>query len=276
VLGGYDRTQYVSERVWATARDGTRVPVSLVYRKGLKKDGSAAMHLNAYGSYGSSSNVGFNSNRFSLIDRGVVYAVAHIRGSGDLGKPWHDAGRMLNKRNTFTDFIAVAEALIAKRYTSKQKLAIEGRSAGGLLVGAAVTLRPDLFKVALPGVAFVDVINTMLDESLPLTVGEFEEWGNPKKKEELAYMLTYSPYDNVKRKAYPAMLLRSGLNDNQVLFHEPTKFVAKLRAMKTDKHPLLLVMNMGAGHGGSSGRYDALREKAHDWAFLLTQLGITR
>jgi oligopeptidase B len=273
---GYDRTRYVTERIVARAQDGVEVPVSLVYKKGIKKNGKNPLLLYGYGSYGITTDPAFNAPLVSLLDRGVVYAVAHIRGSGDLGKPWHDAGRMLNKRNTFTDFIAVAEALIAKRYTSKQKLAIEGRSAGGLLVGAAVTLRPDLFKVALPGVAFVDVINTMLDESLPLTVGEFEEWGNPKKKEELAYMLTYSPYDNVKRKAYPAMLLRSGLNDNQVLFHEPTKFVAKLRAMKTDKHPLLLVMNMGAGHGGSSGRYDALREKAHDWAFLLTQLGITR
>jgi oligopeptidase B len=273
---GYDRTKYVTERIVAIAKDGVEVPVSLVYKKGIKRNGKNPLLLYGYGSYGITTDPSFFAPLVSLLDRGVVYAVAHIRGSGDLGKPWHDAGRMLNKRNTFTDFIAVAETLIAKRYTSRQKLAIEGRSAGGLLVGAAVTMRPDLFKVALPGVAFVDVINSMLDESLPLTIGEFEEWGNPKKKEELAYMLTYSPYDNVKRRAYPAMLLRSGLNDNQVLFHEPTKFVAKLRAMKTDKNPLLLVMNMGAGHGGSSGRYDALRERAHDWAFLLTQLGITR
>jgi oligopeptidase B len=273
---GYDRTKYVTERFVAIARDGVEVPVSLVYRKGIKRNGKNPLLLYGYGSYGITTDPSFIAPLVSLLDRGVVYAVAHIRGSGDLGKPWHDAGRMLNKRNTFTDFIAVAETLIAKRYTSRQRLAIEGRSAGGLLVGAVVTMRPDLFKVALPGVAFVDVINSMLDESLPLTVGEFEEWGNPKKKEELAYMLTYSPYDNVKRRAYPAMLLRSGLNDNQVLFHEPTKFVAKLRAMKTDKNPLLLVMNMGAGHGGSSGRYDALRERAHDWAFLLTQLGITK
>jgi oligopeptidase B len=181
---------------------------------------------------------------------------------------------MMNKRNTFTDFIAVAEALIARKYTSSKKLAIYGRSAGGLLIGAVVTMRPDLFRVALPEVPFVDVITSMLDESIPLTVGEFEEWGNPKKKDEMEYMLSYSPYDNVKKTAYPAMLVRTGLNDTQVLFREPAKFVAKLRATKTDKNPLLLVVNMDAGHAGSSGRYDAIREIAHDWAFVLTQLGI--
>jgi oligopeptidase B len=273
---GYDRRRYVTERITATAPDGAVVPISLVYRKGLKKTGKNPLLLYAYGAYGITTEPTFEAERVSLLDRGVVYAIAHVRGSGDLGKPWHDAGRMLNKKNTFTDFIAAAEALIAQKYTSKAKLAIAGRSAGGLLIGAVVTMRPDLAKVALPGVPFVDVINSMLDETLPLTVNEFEEWGNPKKKDELEYMLSYSPYDNVKRAAYPAMLIRTGLNDNQVLFHEPAKFTARLRASKTDRNPLLLIVNMGAGHSGSSGRYDALREKAHDWAFLLTQLGAAR
>jgi oligopeptidase B len=232
------------------------------------------MHLNAYGSYGSSSNVGFNSNRFSLIDRGVVYALAHIRGGAEMGKAWHDQGRMLSKMNTFTDFIDAAEFLIAQGYTSRNRLVIEGGSAGGLLMGAVTNMRPDLFKAVISNVPFVDVINTMLDETLPLTVGEFEEWGNPKKKAEYEYMRRYDPYMNIERKSYPAILVRTSFNDSQVMYHEPAKYTARMRAMKTDANPLLLVTNMGAGHGGASGRYDRLREIALSYAFLLWQAGV--
>jgi oligopeptidase B len=277
VLGGYDPTLYKSERVYAVAADGAKVPVSLVYRKDLKLDGRRPLLLQAYGSYGIPSNVTFNSNRLSLIDRGVVYAVAHIRGGGDLGKEWHDAGRMMQKKNTFTDFIAAAEHLVKEGYTSKDRLVITGGSAGGLLMGAVTNMRPDLFKAVVAYVPFVDVVNTELDDTLPLTAGEWEEWGNPvKSKENFLYMLSYSPYDNVAAKDYPAMLVKTSLNDSQVLFHEPAKWVAKLRATKTDKNPLLLKVNMGAGHGGASGRYDALRETAFDYAFMLTQMGITQ
>jgi len=277
VLGGYDPTLYKSERVYATAPDGARIPVSLVYKKDLKLDGKRPLLLQAYGSYGIPSNVTFNSNRLSLLDRGVVVATAHIRGGGDLGKEWHDAGKMMQKKNTFTDFIAAAEHLIKEGYTSKDRLVITGGSAGGLLMGAVTNMRPDLFKAVVAYVPFVDVINTELDDTLPLTAGEWEEWGNPiKSKENFLYMLSYSPYDNVAAKDYPAMLVKTSLNDSQVLFHEPAKWVAKLRAMKTDKNPLLLKVNMGAGHGGASGRYDALREVAFDYAFMLTQMGITQ
>ena len=277
VLGGYDPTLYKSERVQATASDGTKIPISLVYKKDLKLDGSRPLLLDAYGSYGIPRNVSFSSNRLSLLDRGVVFATAHIRGGGDLGKEWHDAGKMMSKKNTFTDFIAAAEHLVKAGYTSKERLVITGGSAGGLLMGAVTNLRPDLFKAVVAHVAFVDVVNTMLDETLPLTAGEWEEWGNPvKNKEHFQYMLSYSPYDNVEAKAYPAMLVKTSLNDSQVLYHEPTKWVAKLRTMKTDKNPLLLKVNMGAGHGGASGRYDALRETAFDYAFILTQVGITQ
>jgi oligopeptidase B len=274
VLGGYDRTRYTSERVYARAADGTRIPISLVYRKDVKRDGSAPMHLYAYGSYGSSSNVGFSSNRLSLLDRGVVYALAHIRGGGEMGKAWHDDGRMLKKMNTFTDFIASAEHLIAQKYTNKNRLVIQGGSAGGLLMGVVTNLRPDLFKAVISDVPFVDAVNTMLDESLPLTVGEFEEWGNPKKKDEYLYMKRYDPYGNIAAKDYPAILVTTSFNDSQVMYHEPAKYTAKMRAMKTDKNPLLLVTNMGAGHGGASGRYDALREQARRYAFLLWQAGV--
>jgi oligopeptidase B len=275
VLGGYDPTLYNSERVYATASDGTKVPVSLVYRKDLKLDGSRPMLLGAYGSYGIPSNVGFSSGRLSLLDRGVIFATAHIRGGGDLGKEWHDAGKMMTKKNTFTDFIAAAEHLVNQKYTSRDRLVVTGGSAGGLLMGAVANMRPDLFKAVVAYVPFVDVINTMLDDTLPLTAGEWEEWGNPvKSKENFQYMLSYSPYDNIEAKAYPTMLVKTSLNDSQVLFHEPTKYVARLRATKTDKNPLLLKVNMGAGHGGASGRYDALREAAFDYAFILTQLGI--
>lgn len=274
VLGGYDRAKYVSERVYATAKDGTRIPVSLVYRKDVKRDGKAAMHLTAYGSYGSSSNVSFSSNRVSLLDRGVVVALAHIRGGGEMGKAWHDQGRMKTKMNTFTDFIDCAEYLLARGYASKERLVIQGGSAGGLLMGAVTNMRPDLFKAVISDVPFVDAINTMLDESLPLTVGEFEEWGNPKKKDEYEYMKQYSPYDNIAAKEYPAILVRTSFNDSQVLYHEPAKYTARMRATKTDANPLVLVTNMGAGHGGASGRYDRLREIALGYAFLLWQAGV--
>ncbi|HYD51572.1 MAG TPA: S9 family peptidase [Gemmatimonadaceae bacterium] len=274
VLGGYDRSQYVSERVWATAKDGVRVPISLVYRKGLRKDGSAPALLYAYGSYGATLPISFSSNRLSLLDRGFVYAFAHIRGGGDLGKAWHDQGRMQQKLNTFTDFIATAEHLIAQRYTAKERLVINGGSAGGLLMGAVTNMRPDLFRAVIADVPFVDVTNTMLDETLPLTVGEFEEWGNPKKADEYAYIKQYDPYVNVRAQAYPAMLINTSFNDSQVLYHEPAKWTAKLRATKTDRNPLLLVTNMGAGHGGASGRYDRLKEIARDYAFMLWQVGM--
>ncbi|MDB6032635.1 MAG: protease, partial [Verrucomicrobiales bacterium] len=274
VPGGYDPARYQSERVLAPAPDGTRVPVSLVYRKGLVRDGRAPLLLEAYGSYGYPYSVSFSSARLSLLDRGVVCAYAHIRGGGDFGKRWHDDGRMLKKRNTFTDFIACAEFLVAEKFTSKKRLAITGGSAGGLLMGAVVNMRPDLFHAVVSHVPFVDVLNTMLDETLPLTVGEFEEWGNPKKREEYLYMKSYSPYDNLRRTRYPAMLVKTSLNDSQVMYWEPAKYVAKLRSLKTDKNPLLLKVNMAAGHGGSSGRYDHLREVAFDYAFLLNAFGI--
>jgi oligopeptidase B len=219
----------------------------------------------------------FNSNAVSLLDRGVVLATAHIRGGGEMGKKWHEQGRMLSKMNTFTDFISCAEYLLAQGYGSKDLLAIEGGSAGGLLMGAVTNLRPDLFKVVVAHVPFVDVINTMLDESLPLTVGEFEEWGNPKIKEQYDYMVKYSPYDNVTRKAYPALLVKTSLNDSQVMYWEPAKYVAKLRAMKTDSNLLVFKINMvPAGHGGQSGRYNRLREVAFDYAFVLWRLGVVK
>ena len=274
VLGGYDPSQYVSERLHATAPDGTRVPLSMVHRRDTPLDGSAPLLLYGYGSYGISVPVNFSSNRLSLLDRGVIYAVAHIRGGGELGKPWHDAGRMKNKSNTFTDFIAAAEHLIAQRYTTPERIVIQGGSAGGLLMGAVTNMRPDLFRMVISQVPFVDVLNTMLDASLPLTVGEYEEWGNPQIAEDYFSMKSYCPYTNLGRKAYPAILARTGLNDSQVMYWEPAKYVAKMRTLKTDANPLLLKVNMGAGHGGASGRYDYLREIALDYAFLLTQLGI--
>jgi len=274
VLGGYDRSRYTSERVYALAKDGTRIPISLVHRKDVRRDGSAPMLLGAYGSYGSPSDIGFSSNRLSLVDRGFVVATAHIRGGGDLGKTWHDAGRMKTKMNTFTDFIAAAEHLVGERYTSKERLVIEGGSAGGLLMGAVTNMRPDLFKAVVAHVPFVDVINTMLDETLPLTVAEFEEWGNPRKRDEFEYIRQYDPYMNLARKAYPAMLVKTSFNDSQVMYHEPAKYTARLRAMKTDANQLLLVTNMGAGHGGASGRYDRLKEIALDYSFMLWQTGL--
>jgi oligopeptidase B len=274
VLGGYDPDKYQSERRYATATDGARIPISLVYKKGFVADGKAPLWLNGYGSYGSPSFATFNSNRFSLLDRGFVFAIAHIRGGGEMGKPWHDQGKMMSKKNTFTDFIAVAEKLIADKYTSKERLVIEGGSAGGLLMGAVTNMRPDLPRIVVTRVPFVDVINTMLDESLPLTVGEFEEWGNPKKKEEYDYIKSYSPYDNLAAKPYPTILVKTSFDDSQVMYWEPAKYVAKLRTLKTDSNPLVFKINMAGGHGGSSGRYDRLKELAFDYAFVLTQLGI--
>jgi len=274
VLGGYDPARYASERTYAVAADGARVPVSLLFKKGTPRDGSAPLLLDGYGAYGFSAYVTFNSNVFSLVDRGAVVATAHVRGGGDMGKPWHDGGRMLNKKNTFTDFIAVAEHLVAQGYTAKDRLVIQGGSAGGLLIGAVVNMRPDLFTAAILQVPFVDVINTMMDESLPLTVAEFEEWGNPKNKAEYDYMKSYSPYDNLAAKAYPAILVKTSLNDSQVMYWEPAKYVARLRTLKTDQRPLVFKINMAAGHGGSSGRYDRLREIAFDYAFMLWQMGL--
>ena len=274
VPGGFDRNNYKSERVFATASDGTKVPMSMVYRKGVKMDGSAPMLLYAYGSYGISIPPTFSSSRLSLLDRGVIYVIAHIRGGGELGEEWRQAGRMMNKMNTFTDFIACAEHLIKEKYTSKDRLVIQGGSAGGLLMGAVSNLRPDLFKGVISQVPFVDVLNTMLDSSLPLTTSEYIEWGNPNEKAAFEYMKTYSPYDNVAKKDYPATLVKVSVNDSQVPYWEGAKLVAKLRAMKTDQNPLLLKVNFGAGHGGASGRYDALRETAYDYAFMLWQMGV--
>jgi len=276
VLGGYDPSQYQSERIYATAKDGVRIPISVAYKKGMKRDGKSPMLLTGYGSYGSSIPVSFSSNRLSLLNRGVIFALAHIRGGGDLGKSWHDDGRMMKKKNTFTDFIACAEHLIEHKYTASDRLVIEGGSAGGLLMGAVVNMRPDLFKAVVSRVPFVDVINTMLDESLPLTVGEFEEWGNPKTKKEYDYIKTYCPYTNLGKKAYPAMLVKTSLSDSQVMYWEPAKYVAKLRTLKTDSNPLLFKITMAGGHGGPSGRYSLLRETAFDYAFMLAQLGITK
>jgi oligopeptidase B len=274
IPGGFDRKLYASERVHATAPDGTEVPVSIVYRKDKRGAGKNPLYVYGYGSYGYALPLGFNSNRLSLLDRGIVLAYAHIRGGGDLGKPWHDAGKMLVKRNTFTDFIACVEHLTKAGYGDPARVAIEGGSAGGLLMGAVTNLRPDLFRVVLSHVPFVDVMNTMLDDSLPLTVPEYEEWGNPNEEAYFEYMLSYSPYDNLKAGSYPAMLVKTSLFDSQVMYWEPAKYVAKLRTLKTDSNPLLLVTNMQAGHGGASGRYDYLKEIAFDYAFLLKELAL--
>ncbi|HEY3131355.1 MAG TPA: S9 family peptidase [Acidobacteriota bacterium] len=274
VLGGYDPANYEATRIWSVSRDGTKVPISLVYKKGVKLDGTAPMLLFAYGSYGASGAPTFSSNRLVLLDREVIYAQAYIRGGGELGEDWREQGRMMKKLNTFYDFIDCAEYLVKNKYTSSDRLVIQGGSAGGLLMGAVTNMRPDLFKAVVAQVPFVDVINTMLDASLPLTTSEFIEWGNPKEKAAFDYMIKYSPYDNVAARNYPAMLVRVSLNDSQVPYWEGAKFVAKLRATKTDHNPLLLKVNLGAGHGGSSGRYDALREQALNYAFMLWQWGM--
>ncbi len=274
ILGGYDRTQYISERLYAIAPDGTSVPISLVYKKGIEKNGTNPLLLTAYGSYGSNYSVYFSSIRLSLLDRGVVYAIAHIRGGSEKGRKWYEDGKLLNKKNTFTDFICCAEHLIEKKWTSPEHLAINGGSAGGLLMGAVVNMRPDLFKVAIADVPFVDVVTTILDPSLPLTVIEWEEWGNPKEKTYYDYMKSYSPYDNVAAKNYPDLLITAGVNDPRVAYWEPAKWTAKLRDMKTDNNLLLLKTNMDAGHGGASGRYEQIKETAFEYAFLFDRWGI--
>jgi oligopeptidase B len=274
VLGGYDPSKYESQRVYATAPDGVKVPVSLVYKKGFVRDGRAPALLYGYGSYGISTDPAFSSDRLSLLDRGFVYAIAHIRGGADLGKPWHEEGRILKKKNTFTDFIAAAEYLENEKYTSPSRLAIMGGSAGGLLMGAVTNMRPDLFAVVVAMVPFVDALNTMLDASLPLTVGEYEEWGNPNDKPYYDYIKSYAPYENVDGKQYPNILITAGLNDPRVSYWEPAKWAAKLRAAKKDSHLLLLKTNMGSGHFGASGRYEHIKETAFNYAFILNALGI--
>jgi oligopeptidase B len=278
VPGGFEAANYTSERLWFPAADGTRVPVSLVYRKDkFAKNNTAPLYVYGYGSYGYALPLGFSASRLALLDRGLVVAYAHIRGGGELGDPWHDAGKMMTKRNTFTDFIKATEFLLKDGYGDPARVAIEGGSAGGLLMGAVVNMRPDLFRAVLSHVPFVDVMNTMLDASLPLTVAEYEEWGNPNEPEAFEYMLSYSPYENLEALAgreLPAMLVKTSLNDSQVMYWEPAKYVAKLRTLKTDAAPLLLHINMDAGHGGASGRYDYLKEIAFDDAFLLRELGL--
>ena len=272
VLGGYDGANYVTARTWATAPDGVRVPISLAYRKGVVLDGRNPLYLYGYGAYGLITEPSFSSERISLLDRGFVFAIAHIRGSGDLGRRWYDDGKLLKKKNTFSDFIACAEHLVAERYTSPDRLAIAGGSAGGLLMGAVLNMRPDLFRVAVAHVPFVDVVNTMLDPTLPLTVTEYEEWGDPNDRKFYEYMRSYAPYENVIRAAYPNILVTAGLNDPRVSYWEPAKWVAKLRDLKTDGNVLLLKTNMGAGHGGPSGRYERLSEKAFEFAFVLSRM----
>jgi oligopeptidase B len=274
VLGGYDAARYASEQLLALADDGTEVPVSLVYRRDLRRGQPQPLLLHGYGAYGFPMDVYFSSSRLSLLDRGVVFAIAHVRGGGDRGRIWYDEGKLAKKINSFSDFVACARALVERGWTSPAKLIIEGGSAGGLLVAAAANLQPDLFRAVVAEVPFVDVINTMLDESLPLTVGEFLEWGNPKLRDDYQTMRRYSPYDNLRRTAYPAMYLRTSLNDSQVPYWEAAKYAVRLRTLKTDDRPVLLSINMDAGHGGASGRYDALRERADVLAFMLWQWGL--
>jgi len=273
IPSGYDASQYESERTYATAPDGTQVPMSLVFKKGLKKEGSNPTLLYGYGSYGATMDPSFNANRLSLLDRGFVFAIGHIRGGSEMGRAWYENGKMLNKRNTFTDFIACAEHLVAEKFTRKDKLAIMGGSAGGLLVGACVTMRPDLFGAVVAQVPFVDVINTMSDASIPLTTLEYDQWGNPENKEYFDYIMSYSPYDNIRAADYPHILITTGLNDPRVAYWEPAKFTAKLRELKTDNNTLILRTNFAAGHAGASGRYDYLKEVASDFAFIIDRLG---
>ncbi|HEY1501386.1 MAG TPA: S9 family peptidase [Acidobacteriaceae bacterium] len=274
VPGGFDRTQYASERIFAKAADGVEVPVSLVWRKDKREPGKNALWIYGYGAYGYSLPTGFSSSRLSLLDRGLVLAYAHVRGGGDMGKPWHDAGRLMHKKSTFTDFIAVTEHLVAHGYGAPDRVAAEGGSAGGLLMGAIANMRPDLYRAIISHVPFVDVMNTMLDPTLPLTVPEYEEWGNPNEKAAFEYMLSYSPYDNLEAKEYPAMLVKTSLHDSQVMYWEPAKYVAKMRTLRTDRRDLVLHTNLTAGHGGASGRYDYLKEIALDYVFLLRELGV--
>lgn len=276
VIGGYDPKHYVTERLFATAKDGVQVPISLVYKKGFEKNGQQPLLLYGYGSYGNSMEATFNSNRISLLDRGFCYAIAHIRGGQEMGRQWYEDGKMFKKINTFTDFIDCAEYLVQQKYTGREHLYAMGGSAGGLLMGAVVNMRPDLWHGIVAAVPFVDVVTTMLDETIPLTTGEFDEWGNPKNKDSYEYMKSYSPYDNVEKKAYPNMLITTGLHDSQVQYFEPAKWVAKLREMKTDDNLLLMETNMEAGHGGASGRFRALKDVALQYGFLLYLEGITK
>jgi oligopeptidase B len=276
VVGGYESSNYVQERLYAPSQDGTLVPISLVYKKGLKKDGQNPLLLYAYGSYGYSTDAGFNSNRLSLLDRGFVYAIAHIRGGQEMGRQWYEEGKFFNKKNTFLDFIACGEYLIAQKFTAKEKLFAMGGSAGGLLMGAIANMRPDLWKGVIAAVPFVDVITTMLDESIPLTTSEYDEWGNPNDINYYIYMLSYSPYDQVEKKAYPNLLVTTGLHDSQVQYWEPAKWVAKLRQMKTDNNLLLLKTDMQAGHSGTTGRFKRLKEIAFEYAFMLHLLGVNQ
>jgi oligopeptidase B len=271
---GYRPEKYQTERVFAQAPDGSRIPVALVYRRGLKKNGRNPLVLDGYGAYGGSSDPYFSSNRLSLLDRGFVYALAQIRGGGEMGRTWYEQGKLLNKKNTFTDFIACAEHMISENYTSADRLVISGGSAGGLLIGSVVNLRPDLFKAAIADVPFVDVLNTMLDPTIPLTVTEYEEWGNPNLREYYDYIKSYAPYENVRAQNYPNLLVTAGLNDPRVGFWEPAKWTAKLRAMKTDQNLLILKTNMTAGHGGVTGRFEYLKEIAFEYAFMFRVLGI--
>ncbi|HET8886621.1 MAG TPA: S9 family peptidase [Salinimicrobium sp.] len=275
VLGGkFDKNNYESERIWATANDGTKIPISIVYRKGIKKDGSNPLLLYAYGSYGSTIDPYFSTTRLSLLDRGFIYAIAHVRGGEYLGRPWYEEGKLLRKKNTFTDFIDCSKFLISENYTSPKHLYAMGGSAGGLLIGAVINMAPQLYNGVIAAVPFVDVVSTMLDETIPLTTGEYDEWGNPNEKEYYDYMKSYSPYDNVIAQKYPNILVTTGLHDSQVQYWEPAKWVAKLRELKTDNNILLFHVNMDAGHGGASGRFDALKEVAEDYAFLLDLEGI--
>lgn len=277
IPSGYDKSGYETTRVWATARDGVKVPISIVMKKGTKLDGKSPMLLYAYGSYGSSMTPNFSTNRLSLVDRGMIFAIAHIRGGSELGEKWRLDGRMFKKMNTFNDFVDSAKWLIANKYTAPDRLIIQGGSAGGLLMGAVVNQSPETFKAAIVQVPFVDVMNTMIDETLPLTTGEWIEWGNPRDdKKAWDYMYSYSPYENIKAQNYPNMLVEISLNDSQVPYWEGAKFTARLREMKTDDNVILLKTNMGAGHGGSSGRYDRLKEIAFEYAYALTQVGITK
>ena len=274
VVGGYDKNQYETERLFATAKDGTKIPMSIVYKKGFKKDGNAPLLLYGYGSYGASMDATFSSVRLSLLNRGFAYAIANIRGGQEMGRYWYEDGKMMKKKNTFTDFIDCAEFLLANKYTAKEHLYTSGGSAGGLLMGAVVNMRPDLWHGVIAAVPFVDVLTTMSDPSIPLTTNEYDEWGNPANKENYFYMKSYSPYDNVEKKAYPNMLVTTGLHDSQVQYFEPAKWVARLREMKTDNNKLLLYTNMEAGHGGASGRFKALKDRAREFAFLFTLEGI--
>ncbi|MGH7671678.1 MAG: S9 family peptidase [Gemmatimonadales bacterium] len=276
ILGGFDQAAYVTERLYAAARDGTRIPVSVVYRKGVERSFPAPLLLYGYGSYGSSTEATFSAERLSLLDRGFVYAIAHIRGGQELGRAWYEDGKLLKKKNTFTDFIDVADDLVRRHYTTPDRLFARGGSAGGLLIGAVINLRPDLWRGAIAGVPFVDVITTMLDASIPLTTGEYDEWGNPNDSTYYRYMLSYSPYDQVERKAYPNLLVTAGLHDSQVQYFEPAKWVARLRALRTDANRLILKTNMEAGHGGASGRYRRWRDVAFEWAFLLDLAGLAQ